>query len=183
MGYGSSNGGHGANKPLPIMPKGTYGNPYTKYYGPGLHHLKHILQKGQYETRVNGKTGKTGIVLGKYRKTKRDKKTITQHDAVEMSGPNSEIYKDAHDLAKNSGYGYSVLDEGFFDDANFADMQKHYIKEDTPVVEPSPLLKQPVPEAKQVDYMGDLKEMFPTDFSTQSEITPEQAELKKAPKP
>ena len=85
---------------------------------------------------------------------------------VEMSGPNSAIYKDAYDLAKNSGYGYSVLDEGFFDDSNFADMEKHYIKEDTPVVEPAPLLQQPVPEAKQVDHVGDLKEMFPIDFST-----------------
>ena len=77
------------------MPKGTYGNPNTRYYGPGLQHLKKLVTTGQYETRVDGKTGKIGVVLGKYKKTKRDKKTVTEHNEVELSGPDSAIYKDA----------------------------------------------------------------------------------------
>jgi len=42
------------------------------------------------------------------------------------------MYKDAYDLATQSGMGYSVLDEGFFADTDFADMNEHYIQEDTP---------------------------------------------------
>ena len=67
------------------------------------------MKHGQYETRVDGKTGKLGIVLGKYKKTNRDKKTVTEHDEVELAGPDSDIYKDAKDLALKSGAGYSVL--------------------------------------------------------------------------
>ena len=91
------------------MPAGTYGNPNTRYYGPGMKHLEKLVKHGQYETRVDGKTGKLGIVLGKYKKTNRDKKTVTEHDEVELAGPDSAIYKDAADLALKSGAGYSVL--------------------------------------------------------------------------
>ena len=40
-------------------PLGTFGNPYTKYTGPGLHYL------GNPTAKYNGILGK-GVVLGKY---------------------------------------------------------------------------------------------------------------------
>jgi len=49
---------------------GTYGNPNVTYHGPGLHHL---LDQG-YETKFDEKTGKIGIVLGKYTRTNTSKK-------------------------------------------------------------------------------------------------------------
>lgn len=74
---------------LPTIYRGTYGNAVTRYFGPGLDHLEKLVKDGQYETRVDGKTGKLGIVLGKYKKTKTDTKTITEHDEVEIGGPDS----------------------------------------------------------------------------------------------
>ena len=44
-----------------------------------------------------------GIILGKYSTTNRDEKTTTDFDAVALSGPDSEMYADAYDLALNSG--------------------------------------------------------------------------------
>ena len=52
-------------------------------------------------------------------------------------------------------------------------MADQYIKEDTPVVTPAPVLLKPVPKAKPVDALGDLKEISPLLFSTKSEITTE----------
>ena len=58
--YGQS---AGASQAQPSSQTGTYGNPTVTYHGPGLHTL---LQGGDYATRFDEKTGKIGIVLGKY---------------------------------------------------------------------------------------------------------------------
>jgi hypothetical protein len=38
-------------------------------------------------------------------------------------------------------------------------MADQYIKEDTPVVTPAPVLLKPVPQAQPVQALGDLKEV------------------------
>ena len=67
--------------------------------GPGLDNL---LNSG-YETRVDEKTGMIGIVLSKYTTTNTTKKRTVDFDEVEIAAKDSQMYKDAMDLALNSG--------------------------------------------------------------------------------
>lgn len=60
--------------------------------------------------RMNDK-GQVGIVLGKYSRTTSDSKTFTDVDEIELGGPDSAMYKDAIDLARRSGQGYSSLSD------------------------------------------------------------------------
>ena len=125
------------------------------------------MRSGQFETRYNKKTGKLGIVLGKYKQTKTDRKTVTEHNEVEVGGPDSAMYKDAIDLAKGSGLGYSVLDDGFYAGTDFSDMRNHYIAEDAPIaMKTSEVLASA--EVPRVEEVGDLRlrRMLPNDFST-----------------
>lgn len=84
---------------------GTYGNPNVTYHGPGLHHL---LDSG-YETKFDEKTGKVGIVLGKYTRTNTSKKRQVSFKEEEIAAADSEMYKDAMALALASGQGYSEI--------------------------------------------------------------------------
>lgn len=56
------------------------------------------------ETRYSPVLGK-GIVLGKYSRTTGGDKRVVDYDEVELGGPDSEMYKDALDLAYRSGRG------------------------------------------------------------------------------
>jgi len=50
-----------------------------------------------------------GIVLGKYSFTDGGKKEVKNYDEYEID-VSDKVYKDALDLAKASGLGYSVID-------------------------------------------------------------------------
>jgi len=111
---------------------GTFGNPNTKYFGPGLESL---LKSGQYDTKM-GADGRIGIVLGKYTRTTSDSKTLTDLNEVEIADRDSDMFKDAYDLALKSGAGYSGLDYnrlGYYSaGSNFQDMQAAKVVEDIP---------------------------------------------------
>ena len=83
-------------------PNGSYGNPNTQYHGPGMRYL--VGAQKQLQTRYNPVLGQ-GIVLGKYSTTSGGDKRIVDYDEVELAGPDSQMYKDAYDLALRSGRG------------------------------------------------------------------------------
>ena len=97
---------------------GTFGNPYTKYTGPGLHYLHNPT------ARFDPILGK-GIVLGKYTRSTGDTKRYTDYDHVEVAGPNSNLYKDALDLIKMNGTQNVAID-------SFKDAEDAKIVEDIP---------------------------------------------------
>ena len=73
----SSNGGnHGYEGAAQSHGQGTFGDPNTSYYGPGLSSL---LNSGMFQTRSD-KDGRVGIVLGKYSKVNSLTKTYTDFD-------------------------------------------------------------------------------------------------------
>ena len=97
-----------------------------------------------------------GVVLGKYKLSENKKNEVVDFDEREISvETDSELYKDALELAKKSGLGYSVLDF----DTLWPDMEDAINREDIPdtsllqdievpdVPEPyNELLDQDVPE-------------------------------------
>ena len=97
-----------------------------------------------------------GVVLGKYKLSENKKNEVVDFDEKEISAEkDSELYKDALELAKKSGLGYSVLDF----DTLWPDMEDAINREDIPdtsllqdievpdVPEPyNDLLDQDVPE-------------------------------------
>jgi len=113
--YGTMNkhAGDYANKAL-----GTFGNPNTKYTGPGLQYLHNPT------ARFDPILGK-GIVLGKYTRSTGDTKRYTDYDHVEVAGPNSNLFKDALDLIKMNGAQNVAID-------SFEDAEEAKIVEDIP---------------------------------------------------
>ena len=75
------------------------------YTGPGY---KNLLKSGIFQTKWDPKLGK-GIILGKYSRTKTTTKKLTDFDEQLISGPDSEMYRDAKQLALNSGLGQSRI--------------------------------------------------------------------------
>ena len=86
---------------------GTQVNPYNQYAGPGLQQIGSAAENlGTYYHPTKGK----GIVLGKYKLSENVKNEITDYDVTEITTDyDSEMYKDALELAKQTGLGYSEL--------------------------------------------------------------------------
>lgn len=66
-------------------------------------------------------------MLGRYQKVNTETKRITDFDERVIAGPNDQMYKDALDLARLNGHGYSEIS-----DTHFADMKTFTVNEDTP---------------------------------------------------
>lgn len=125
--YGNQQYGHPTGQKT-----GTYGNPNTQYYGPGLAASDPGFSDGSigigsetYDPELG-----YGVIVGKYSETKGDTKKVTDYHQVEIAVPGSQMYEDAMQMAIRSGKGFTELN--FDDQYNvvYGDMQNAYVEED-----------------------------------------------------
>lgn len=83
-------------------------------------------------TRYDPILGK-GVVIGRYSRTSGDTKKVTDYDEKEIADKESQLYKDAMDLAQRSGLGETDIPlhaMHHYDIAIIPDAEKAIIKED-----------------------------------------------------
>jgi len=83
-------------------------------------------------TRYDPILGK-GVVIGRYSRTSGDTKKATDYDEKEIADKESQLYKDAMDLAQRSGLGETDIPlhaKHHYDIAIIPDAEKAIIKED-----------------------------------------------------